>query len=303
LKYLKMGILRIMGRICIFVLVKRCFLILLAAFLGLSCSRTPELKEAEKLLESAPDSALVVLDRVSVESLSARERAEYDYLSAAAFYRSYYFLDDAHSVALSSAYRYKEAQRSKMANLALLAAAILATLVLYFWARKAQTEKLLVLEREENDRLLSAAEELRSRLGAAQKVEKKSGSADSLATLDRLCEQYYIYEGTDKLQPRILGEVRSIVEGLRSDSSVQKTLERSLDKEHDGVVSRLRSCFPKLKEEDVLLFCFAASGFSATTISTLTEKDKPYVYNRIYRLKEKLKTAPEADRDLFLSLL
>ena len=265
-----------------------------------SCIRTPQLRQAEKLLDTNPDSALVILDGVAPENLSARERAEYDYLSAAAFYRSYYFLDDEHSEALASAYRYKEQQRGRTANLALLIAAILATLVLYFWARKAQTEKLLILQREENDRLLSAAEELRSRLGAAQKTEKK---ADYLATLDRLCEQYYIYEGTDKLQPRILGEVRSIVEGLRSNPEVQKSLERSLDKEHDGVVSLLRRDFPKLKEEDVLLFCFAASGFSATTISTLTEKDKPYVYNRIYRLKERLKTAPEANRDLYLSLL
>ena len=69
------------------------------------------------------------------------------------------------------------------------------------------------------------------------------------------------------------------------------------------MVSRLRQDFPKMKEEDILLYCFAASGFSATTISTLTEKDKPYVYNRIYRLKERLKTAPEADRALFLELL
>lgn len=277
-----------------------CILVCTALLAAVSCSRVPELRVAEKLLETNPDSALVVLDGVDPEYLSAREKADYDYLSAAAFYRSYYFLDDAHSEALASAYRFKEQQRGRTANLALLIAAILATLVLYFWARKAQTEKLLILQREENDRLLSAAEELRSRLGSVQKADKK---ADYLATLDRLCEQYYIYEGTDKLQPRILGEVRSIVEGLRSDPDVQKSLERSLDKEHDGAVSRLREDFPKLKEEDVLLFCFVASGFSATTISTLIEKDKPYVYNRIYRLKERLKTAPEAHRDLFLSLL
>lgn len=277
-----------------------CILVCTALLAAVSCSRVPELRVAEKLLETNPDSALVVLDGVDPENLSAREKADYDYLSAAAFYRSYYFLDDAHSEALASAYRFKEHQRGRTANLALLIAAILATLVLYFWARKAQTEKLLILQREENDRLLSAAEELRSRLGSVQKADKK---ADYLATLDRLCEQYYIYEGTDKLQPRILGEVRSIVEGLRSDPDVQKSLERSLDKEHDGAVSRLREDFPKLKEEDVLLFCFVASGFSATTISTLIEKDKPYVYNRIYRLKERLKTAPEAHRELFLSLL
>ena len=135
-----------------------CILVCTALLAAVSCSRVPELRVAEKLLETNPDSALVVLDGVDPENLSARDKADYDYLSAAAFYRSYYFLDDAHSEALASAYRFKEQQRGRTANLALLIAAILATLVLYFWARKAQTEKLLILQREENDRLLSAAE-------------------------------------------------------------------------------------------------------------------------------------------------
>ncbi len=44
-----------------------------------------------------------------------------------------------------------------MGPLALLITAILATLVLYFWARKAQLEKQLMEEREENERILSVA--------------------------------------------------------------------------------------------------------------------------------------------------
>lgn len=278
-----------------------CILVCTALLAAVSCSRVPELRVAENLLETNPDSALVVLDGVAAEKLSAREKADYDYLSAAAFYRSYYFLDDAHSEALASAYRYKEQQRGRTANLALLIAAILATLVLYFWARKAQTEKQLLIQKEENDRLLSTAEELRSRMGAIVKNEKKQGS--TFDALDRLCEQYYIYEGTENLQPRIIREVRSIVEGLRSDSSVQKNLEQSLSAKYPGVMTRLRADFPKWKEEDFLLYLFSASGFSSTTISTLLEKEKPYIYNRIYRLKERIKNSDTTDKELYLSLL
>ena len=124
-----------------------------------------------------------------------------------------------------------------MGALALLITAILATLVLYFWARKAQLEKQLLQEREENERILSAAEELQTRLGVLQKSNAKT----AVDTLDRLCEQYYIYEGTENLQPKILREVRSIVEGLRSDPSVQKSLEQSLNSRYDGVMDRLRA--------------------------------------------------------------
>ena len=186
-----------------------------------------------------------------------------------------------------------------MGALALLITAILATLVLYFWARKAQLEKQLLEEREENERILSAAEDLKARLGVLEKSDKKQ----ALDALDRLCEQYYIYEGTENLHPKILREVRSIVEGLRSDPAVQKNLEQTLNARYDGVVEQLRAEFPKWKEEDYLLYVFAASGFSSTTISTLLEKDKPYVYNRLYRIKERIRTSDTTHRAHLLACL
>ena len=275
--------------------------LILPALALVSCTRNPALREAARLVESYPDSALTILEGLSPKTLNPRDKAEYDYLSAQAFYNTYFFLDDAHSIKLSRAYLYKEQERHRTSNIALLVAAILATLVLYFWARKAQTEKQLLLQKEENDHLLSAAEELRTRLGIIVKSEKKQGS--TFDALDRLCEQYYIYEGTENLQPRIIREVRSIVEGLRSDPSVQKNLELSLNAKYPGVMTRLRSEFPKWKDEDYLLYLFCASGFSSTTISTLLEKEKPYIYNRIYRLKERIKNSDTTDKELFLSLL
>ncbi len=183
--------------------------------------------------------------------------------------------------------------------LLLLITAILATLVLYFWARKAQLEKQLLEEREEHERMMNIAEDLKARLSAVQ----KRSAGHKFDTLDRLCEQYYIYEGTENLQPRILKEVRTIVEGLRADDSVQKQLEQALNESSDNVMAKLREAFPKMKQEDYLLYLFTASGFSSTTISTLLEKDKPYVYNRLYRLKERIKASESADKSLFLAHL
>ena len=190
-----------------------------------------------------------------------------------------------------------------MGALLLFITAVLATLVLYFWARKAQLEKQLLEEREENERIMSIAEDLQNRLGRMQ-GSKKSGTSDiGLDMLDRLCEQYYVYEGTENLQPKILREVRSLVEGLRSDPKVQKSLEQSLNENCDDLMKRLRAAFPRWKEEDFLLYMFTASGFSSTTISTLLEKDKPFVYNRIYRLKERIKVSGLPDKDFFLNAL
>ena len=189
-----------------------------------------------------------------------------------------------------------------MGALALLVTAILATLVLYFWARKAQLEKQLLEEREENERMMSVAEDLERRLSHL-KQQKKNTPALGVDVLDRLCQQYYVYEGTDNLQPRIVKEVRSVVEGLRTDAAMQRSLEQALNEQNNQVMEKLRAFFPRWKEEDFLLYLFTASGFSSTTLSTLLEKDKPYIYNHLYRLKERIKVSGSPDRALFLACL
>ena len=317
----------------------------LVLLLALSCRReNPVLHTVARVIEDHPDSALYLLDGVSrVDLPTDRQKAEYDYLTAEAFYRTYFFLDDATEAALERACFYFdengpamermrawelmgtvqtalgrygpgmvsfrksgavareiERSRNRLGMLALLVAAILATLVLYFWARKIQTERLLAEKQAENERYMTAAEDLRARLSALRADRPRLGGLD---TLDRLCEQYYIFEGTSNLQPRILGEVKSIVEGLRSDTKVQKNLEQALDERSGGVMRRLRAAFPKWKDEDFLLYLFTASGFSATTISTLLEKDKPYVYNRLYRLKERIRASSSPEREDFLACL
>ncbi len=270
--------------------------------------------------------------------LSERGQAEYDYLKAYAFYRSFFFLDDESMGALSRACLWFEAhghgvdrmkawelmgtaqtasghhklglvslkkaqsvaleiqrsrQRAEMTILLLVA--VFATLILYLRARKIQAEKQLMAEREEAERTMSIAEDLQARLNQM--------SLKNYGVLDRLCEQYYVYEGTSNLQPKILREVRSIVEGLRSDPAEQKKLEDSLNARQDGVMRRLRTAFPGLKEEDYLLYLFTASGFSSTTVSTLLGRDKSVVYNRLYRLKERLKASDSPDAPFLLAAL
>ena len=300
------------------------------------------MREASRNVATDPEGTLYLLDSLDRNTLTEREQATYDYLTAYSFYRTYYFLDDASEAALQRACLYFEQNgpavdrmrawelmgtvqtatnrydsglvsfmkaeqvarsieqaRVRTWGLLFLVVAVLSTLLLYLWARKAQTEKQLLLEREENDRVMSIAEDLQARLSLLQGTKK--GSADiGLDMLDRLCEQYYIYEGTSSLQPKILKEVRSLVEGLRADEKVQKNLEQSLNDSRDNVMKRLRAACPKWKEEDYLLYMFTVAGFSSTTISTLLEKDKPYVYNRIYRLKERLKASDSPDRDFLL---
>ena len=158
-----------------------------------------------------------------------------------------------------------------------------------------QAERRLAEERAETDRIMSIAEDLQARLQKAgsSKILEKSG----FSVLERLCEQFYIYEGTENLQTKVLKEAKSVIDGRRTDS---KGLEDLLNAEHDGVMTAFRAQFPKLKEDDLRLFAYVAAGFSSTTISTLMERDKQYVYNRIWRLKGRIAASEAPDKDRFL---
>lgn len=107
--------------------------------------------------------------------------------------------------------------------------------------------------------------------------------------LERLCEQYYVYEDTDKFQKKIIQEVREIIEELRTDSKAQKELEDWLNKNQDDVVAKLRMSHPELKDDEIKLFCYIQAGFTSTMMSVLLGKDKSVIYNRVSRLKAKIK--------------
>ena len=184
-------------------------------------------------------------------------------------------------------------ERARIGALLLLFTAIFATMVWYLKAKRIAADKEIAEEKAETERYMSIAEELQGKV-----ARMKSGGAD---VLERLCAQYYVNEGSDRLGSSVVREVKDIIDGLRNDPKVQKELERQLNQSGDNVMQRLREEFPKWKEEDFRIYCYTASGFSSTTIATLVEKEKPYVYNRLYRIKSSL--SKSANAEFYLSFL
>ena len=169
----------------------------------------------------------------------------------------------------------------------------------YYRLQRLRVQKELSEEKAETERVMSIAEDLQKQLQEAS--SQPSGKMnENCEVLERLCEQFYVYEGTDNLQPKIIKEVNSIIDGLRKDPSY---LEQILNERADGLMRKFRQQNPLLKEDDIRLFCLGASGLSSTTISTLFEKDKQYIYNRLYRLKGRIASSNAPDKELFLKYL
>lgn len=118
------------------------------------------------------------------------------------------------------------------------------------------------------------------------KMSFRTGS--NYAILTRLCEQYYIYEGSDRLQKKIIAEVEEIIDELRHDDSAHAEFEALLNCQQNDIMRRFRAAHPALKEKDFRLYAYLAAGLSATTIAVLLGKEKSVVYNRISRLKKSI---------------
>ena len=193
-------------------------------------------------------------------------------------------------------------QRLGLMALLFLLVAVGSTALWYLRARRIESEKALAEERAETERYVGIAEELQARLGETSR-RLRDTAAGKNEVLERLCEQYYVFEGTDKLQKNLLKEVRQAVEGLREDPGTIARLERSVDAAYDGAAAKLRAQLPNCKEEDVKLFVLAAAGFSRTAMATLMDKEKAVVNNRLWRLKGRIADAGAPDAGLLLSCL
>ena len=197
-----------------------------------------------------------------------------------------------------------EEANNRMILIRVIFIAALIVIIVVFQYLRLKDRRRREVEKQENERILAIAEDLRARLddaesAAASASAEKNSMLEKMgfSVLERLCEQYYIYEGTDNLQPKLLKEAKSVIEDLRSDSG---QLEKTLDVQKNNLVARFRAQFPKVKEEEVRLFTFLAAGFNSTTISTLMGKDKQNIYNKIWRLKTRISDSGVPDKDLFL---
>ena len=190
-------------------------------------------------------------------------------------------------------------QRQTFLILILFIAIIIIAVFNYLRMQKLSSERELLEERTRNEDLMNIADDLQNRLQEEQK-NSTGALSESFAVLERLCEQYYVYEGTDNLQPKILKEVGNVIDGLRRNPSM---VEDILNRRRDNLMVRFRKELSSLKEDDIRLFCFTAAGLSTATISTLMEKDKQYIYNRLYRLKGRIASSSAPDKDEFLSII
>lgn len=264
----------------------------------------------------APESALEMLKRVANElrqPLTPEDRSVISY--------SYALMNNKENAlkwsrrAISTSKESDKIAKEKNNTTVLISGiVILALLIIIFsliWYERNErliNEKKLDEEKEEREKYMNLAEELELKISSIKNengktAKSKTPSFAKIGMLDKLCEQFYVYEGTENLQDKILKEVKNTINSLRENDEVIKELETALDNSSDGIVKKFRKQLPNLKNDDIKLFILAASGFSSTAISAIIEKDKGVVYNRIWRLKGKISASEAENKEEFIDFI
>lgn len=92
----------------------------------------------------------------------------------------------------------------------------------------------------------------------------------------------------EKAYHDVISSTQALFEEIASGSEGQKKFEARINAELDDIVSKIRSDFPKLKDDDIRFICYLIVGFDTSTISLLMDISKENVRVKKHRLREKL---------------
>lgn len=92
----------------------------------------------------------------------------------------------------------------------------------------------------------------------------------------------------EKAYHDVISSTQALFEEIASGSEGQKKFEARINADLDDIVSKIRSDFPKLKDDDIRFICYLIVGYDTSTISFLMDISKENVRVKKHRLREKL---------------
>ncbi|MDE6814220.1 MAG: hypothetical protein K2J28_10455 [Duncaniella sp.] len=211
------------------------------------------------------------------------------------------------------------------ANIRAVAVVALALLIIFigwrYGRRRYLRQQILIDEYltmgDELRRLLAeTSSELDEALSRTESNDRKSDESDStdgrrslgllekyFSEFDVLCRSFR-RNPTETSQKRISDSVGSLIDTF-ADSERMGELEDYADYRYGGIMTKLRTDFPKLKEVDYQIFLLSRLGFSIPTIALVLKKDddKMFIYNHRKRLKEKFRGFNGTNRELYLEVM
>lgn len=164
-------------------------------------------------------------------------------------------------------------------------------------------------QREEMDKYLNYADEIRRQLEAYEKddypsLKKKYVELfkSKFEMIGSLYEQYSLSYGKKNAEHSIYEKVSEIVRNFEDDYVNTSLIENMLDDGLDGIMTNLHNEVPGLHEKDYMVFRLMAVNFDVTTISHLMSTTMNSIYIRKSRLKSHIEKVNPEHKSQFMSI-
>lgn len=271
--------------------------------------------EADKLIQAIPNSDQLVVNfwksRIAEFKKDYAEAYKYDLLtqdyqnqviedvleeSLATYQRDYY-----RSQLESSEYKIKVRTLGLMAVVVI---SLLLLLVIYF-----VVSRYIRRQREEKDKLIEYAEEIRRQLTEAEMNDSTLKSKyislykARFETIGALTEKYLQSEGRTDIEALMFKKVMLLIDEVKKDSLNREKFEAMLDEDLDMIMTRLRKEMPKFSELDYSIFSYVIVGFDATTISRLLDVSVNNIYAHKRRIRIRIEKRQPEHASQFLEML
>lgn len=155
-----------------------------------------------------------------------------------------------------------------------------------------ETQSILQNTKEELENLSSKLRESSSRMPEIYR--------ERWTTLNMLCKQ--LHNKDNVKHERTVTKIKTAINRIKSPEFYD-TLENELNRDMDGIVTRLREQYPDLKEKDIQLCIITFANMGTVTIAFLFDTTVDYVYVLRDRLRKRIAKSDSPYKDLFISLL
>lgn len=169
---------------------------------------------------------------------------------------------------------------------------------------------------EELSKMEDIAEETSRLLGIHQALEDKylrlqqsfcSVYQNQLSELGRLCEKGISEIDAATIKNKAITvsteKIEKIIKDIRGKKDSQLSLEKEIDANLDGIITKIRNDFPEFEDEDILFICYMAMHFDTTTIAFLADISKSNVRVKKHRYREKIFSRSSSSKDLYRVVL
>ncbi len=162
------------------------------------------------------------------------------------------------------------------------------------------------LLRVENENTVLKLQNLEQNLFEARKQQSAVGEKVStlfsapFKTIDKLAATYAECKGTPQEEKRVFAETKRVIDGLRSQDSLNKMAE-IVNTANDNLMERFDEDFPKISASARRLALYLFCGFSLQTISIFQQTDIRNIYVYKSRLKSSIQKSNSPNKDAYLA--